>query len=213
MLVLLLLACSEYNVAGSSEHLGKDEDTAGDTPEGSAGTPEGDDPGNATTSDPPDEEEDEPCETPHVVRIGLSADDWWEGWIDGQHFGGVEHWWQTEWTTFELECGTYTLAVYATDLHQAISGFIGIVEVDGIVFSMTGDNKWKAQAGQATGNWHDPTYDDSAWTIPQGCEERSATGWWGSSPTDLTDQGAWWVWSQDCLGLGDTSFRLTFSLP
>ncbi len=215
MLLALLVACSDYEFSDGKREPGdrppRDEpgaetDTSaveGDTGDTGAGT-----------VDVPGEEGD-PCAATHTVRIGLAADDVWTAWIAGQELGPYEQWWETVWSTVELECGTYTLAVYATDAHQAISGFIGRVEVDGAVVAQTGDGSWKVYDGRppAGTDWHRTAYDDSAWGTGQGCEYGAATGWWGSSPADLTGAGAWWIWPRDCLALGDAAFRVTISVP
>lgn len=212
--VVALAACSEYGI--HDEKTGSDGETldAHDTADTAVDT------GTVDTGDPDTREDgpdpdtgSDPCASPHTVRIGVTADDWWEGWFLGQHFGPEEHWWETTWTEFQAECGTYTLAVYATDLHEAISGFIGQVEVDGVIVSQTGDGSWKVYPTDPGGSeWRRSDYDDSAWTAGQPCDVSAATGWWGNSPEDLTGAGAWWLWPRDCLALGDAAFRLTVTV-
>lgn len=210
MLLLTLLACTDYELQS-----GKDEPhdrpprdepaPATDT----SGVEDSGDPGGGTVPDDGD-----PCAATHTVRIGLAADDIWTAWIAGQELGPAEQWWETVWNEVELECGTYALAVYATDAHQAISGFIGRVEVDGVLVAQTGDGRWKVYDGDPGGTaWRRSVYDDSAWGTGQGCETSSATGWWGSSPADLISQGAWWIWPRECLALGDAAFRVTITVP
>lgn len=212
MLLSLAIACSDYEFqnekAEPREHTREEPGPETDTSAVADDTAE---PGEGTGEVP---DEGEPCEGTRTVRVGLSADDIWTGWLAGTEFGNVEHWWETGWTEFELECGNYVLAVYATDAHQAISGFIGQVEVDGVVKHQTGDGTWKVYDGNPGGSdWKRPAFDDSTWGTGEPCEYSAATGWWGSSPADLTGAGAWWIWPHDCLALGDAAFRLTFSVP
>jgi hypothetical protein len=204
-----LLACNEYELKSERDDPGdrppREHDPATDT---ATLSDTGTDPDAGTVPDDTDTDTD-PCSHTHTVRIGLAADDWWEGWFAGTHFGELEHWWETGWTEMKVECGSYTLAVYATDLHEAISGFIGEVYVDGELVAQTGDGTWKVYEGEpADPSWRTGGYDDSAWGTATECEYGSATGWWGSSPADLTGNGAWWIWPHACLDLGDAAFRV-----
>lgn len=204
----LLLACSDYGFSGDPPG------NQGGLHPGGPGqdTGEGDDSGEPWDPANPETGE-EPCEETRTVRFGLAADDVWTAWIAGQELGPVEQWWETSWNTVELDCGEHVLAVYATDAHQAISGFIAQVEVEGRIVAQTGDGTWKVYDGDPGGNdWKDPAYDDRAWGDGQPCEVGAATGWWGSSPADLTGAGAWWLWPRDCLALGDAAFRLRFTV-
>lgn len=210
--MFLLLACTDYELTKETrDPRGRPplEDTAVDTDADTTA---------ADTSEPddatiPSDDTTEPCSTTRTVRVGLSADDIWVGWLAGTEFGNVEHWWETTWTEFELECGTYVLAAYATDAHQAISGFIGQVEVEGTIVTQTGDGTWLVHEGDPGGSdWHHSRYDDSAWGPGVLCEVSAATGWWGSSPADLTSAGAWWIWPHDCLALGSAGFRVWFTV-
>ncbi|MFZ5479011.1 MAG: hypothetical protein ACOZNI_19730 [Myxococcota bacterium] len=209
MLIALLTACSEYEVSAKPDHgagdervpLGPDDEGEGDT---------GDDVGGGTVTEPDDDETtDEPCVGTKRVRIGLAADDYWEGWVDGVAFGSAEHWWEAAWYEMELSCGEHVVSVYATDLHQAISGFIAVFEVDGEPTRVTGDGTWRVTPGHGERGWQDPGFDDSGWDMGTSCETSSATGWWGGNPADLLSMGAWWIWSGECLELGDASFRTT----
>lgn len=213
MVLTFLIGCSDYEFAGDKVASGGPRHRRDSGEVDTAWDSGGEDPdtGGGAVEDPPDE--DEPCTTTKTVRVGVTADDWWEGWLGGQHFGEQEHWWETTWTDFELECGDHVLAIYATDLHQAISGFIGQVEIDGEIVAQTGDGQFKVYDGRLEGReWRQFEYDDSAWTTGEPCDVSSATGWWGYSPTDLTNAGAWWIWSGECLELGDASFRLAFTV-
>lgn len=205
MLSLLLLACSDYDLAGhAKEPRPRDERDTVDVIADSGGT----DTGAGDTGVVPYGGDD--CEAGRTVRIGLAADDVWEGWVDDVSFGTAESWWQATWTETQLDCGPHVLAVYATDMHQAIAGFIAVVEVEGTVVNTSADGSWKVVAGHGGAGWRSPGFDDSAWGPGQPCNTADATGWWGGSPADLLADGAWWLWPTDCLALGDGSFRLGF---
>lgn len=214
MIVALLFACTDYELTGGKPAAGgrrRQDDSASEDGAFDTAADDGEDTGGGAIPDETDTSS-EPCTSTKTVRIGVTADDWWEGWLAGQHFGEQEHWWETTWTELEVPCGEHVLAIYATDLHQAISGFIGQVEIDGVVVAQSGDGQFLVHAGQPEGEWQRASYDDSAWGVGQGCNYADATGWWGSSPTDLVSAGAWWIWPNDCLSLGDAAFRLPISV-
>ena len=67
----------------------------------------------------------DPCQglTQHV-RLMLTADDAWQGWMDGTVFNGPG---QNTWSTadtleWDLPCGDHALALYATDTAAVVSG-------------------------------------------------------------------------------------------
>ncbi len=210
-MLLLLVACSEYDLADHQK------DTRGREPHDTADVlvDSGDlDTGGADDTGvvPTGADSGDGCDAGRTVRIGLAADDVWEGWVDGVSFGTAESWWQATWTEAHLDCGSHVLSVYATDLHQAIAGFIAVVEVEGAVVNTSADGTWKVIPGHGGAGWKDAGFDDSTWGAGQACNRADATGWWGGSPTDLIADGAWWLWPQDCLALGDGSFRLRFEV-
>jgi hypothetical protein len=205
-MLTLLLACSEYEVTGKPTdpaEPGREPRDPVEELEGDTGDDRG---GGGTVTDV------DPCEGSKHVRLGLAADDYWEGWVDGVAFGSAEHWWEAAWTEMDLACGEHVISVYATDLHQAISGFIAVFEVEGEPVSVTGDGRWRVTAGHGARGWQEPGFDDSGWDVGTSCEESSARGWWGTSPVDLQEMGAWWIWSGECLNLGDASFRVTVTV-
>ncbi|MCK6505612.1 hypothetical protein L6R53_19805 [Myxococcota bacterium] len=211
-LLPLLAACSDYGFANPAPGNLDPLDTGRPGEEGDGGGGGGGDGGQPGGPTDPETEGD-PCEETRTVRFGLAADDIWTAWVGGQELGPVEQWWQTTWNEVELECGEHVLAVYATDAHQAISGFIAEVQVEGRVVARTGDGSWRVHDGDPGGNaWKDPAFDDSGWGTGLGCDVAAATGWWGNQPADLTGAGAWWIWPRDCLSLGDAAFRLRFTV-
>lgn len=211
MLLLLLLACSDYAVSGRKDEPGRGDRPPKDGPAADTGDlPAPDDGSGDGEGTVPDDGDG--CEGTRTVRLGLAADDVWTAWIDGNELGTAEHWWEATWFDLSLDCGPHVLAVYATDAHQAISGFVAAVEVDGALASVTGDGSWKVTAGHGAQGWHGAGFDDSGWGTGVPCEQGSATSWWGGSPEDLRALGAWWIWSGECLALGDASFRLTFDV-
>jgi hypothetical protein len=147
----------------------------------------------------------------YTVDLELTADDEWEGWIDGAPIGSGSGWSTVDAFSWTLQSGDHVVAVHAYDVARSIAGFIGQLSVDGVVVSQTGDGSW-VHVGSAPGaTWMDLTYDDSAWTTPAVCSNTSP---WGGRPTSLISAGADWVWwSSNCQALGETWFRLEFTLP
>ena len=211
MLITLVLSCSDYELSGDPVRA-RPRDGEGDNPANDTAGSADDDDDATGTGEASEQDDAEPCEGARHVRIGLAADDYWEGFIDGVAFGAAEHWWEAAWYEMELECGEHAIAVYAADLHQAISGFIAIVEVEGEPVTRTGDGAWRVAAGSGGSGWQEPGFDDSSWDVGTSCEATSAMGWWGDSPPDLRAAGAWWIWSGECLNLGDARFRITVNV-
>ncbi len=177
------------------------------------------------TSDDPDEPlitvqqygnatEVDPCDGfTQTVTVMLTADDAWQGWIDGTSFSAPN---QNAWNAFdtlewEMECGDHTLALYATDTAQAVAGVIAVVWVEGAVRFVSGPTDWTMLNTSPPSDWTDVTFDDSAWNIPQVC---SNTSLWGTSPQPFYDEGAQWIWwTTSCTDLGEAWLRLNFTVP
>jgi hypothetical protein len=211
MWTLLLVACSEYDLNGAV----KDPDAPPDRDRGSpdVDTEDALDTGGTASGTVTDDPGDTGCTSgSHHVRIGLAADDVWTAWLDDAALGTAESWWQTTWIDADVGCGPHVLAVFATDLHQAISGFIAAVYVDDELRTVTNDGAWRVTAGHGADGWRTAHFDDSGWSTGVPCEASSATSWWGGSPDDLRALGAWWIWSGECLDLGNGSFRWTFDV-
>ena len=52
-----------------------------------------------------------------------------------------------------------------------------------------------------------------SWSHPENAHFRQVTSYWGSAPATLRGLGAQWVWHQSCTSLGNSFYRLNFSLP
>ena len=184
----------------------------------------GDEGGLTVTSDDPDEpvivanqvgygEDIDPCDGyAQTVTVMLTADDSWRGWIDGTSFIGpnADSWTTSDTFEWELACGDHTLALYATDVAQSVSGVIAVVWVEGVVKFVSGPTDWTIVDTEPPADWTDVTFDDSAWNIPQVCSSSSI---WGASPQPFYDQGAQWIWwSTSCSDLGQAWLRLNFTV-
>lgn len=158
--------------------------------------------------------EPDPCDGfTQTVDLLITADDAWQAWIDGTEFTGPnsQSWSASDSFQWELPCGDHALAVYATDLAQAVSGLIAVVSVEGSVRFLSGPTNWTMLDSEPPAGWTDVSFDDAAWHIPEVCASRSI---WGSSPQPFYDAGAQWIWwSSDCSSLGEAWFRLNFTVP
>ncbi len=157
--------------------------------------------------------EADPCNgySQHVTIL-LTADDAWEGWLDGVSFSGPN---QNAWNAFDtlswdLPCGDHTMALFATDVAHAVSGVIAVVWINGVARYVSGPTDWTMYDQRPPAGWQDVTFDDSAWYIPQVCSSSVA---WGASPQPFYDQGAQWIWwTPSCSSLGEAWFRLNFNV-
>lgn len=152
-------------------------------------------------------------ELSHEITFILSADDEWEGDVDGVLLEDQAGSSTSNTYTFTLDSGPPVLAVHAWDTGFAISGYIAAVPVDGALGSRTGDGSWVEPGSSPAAGSEEPGFDDSAWGPPVRCDSSEVSYWWGSSPTDLTGMGAQWVWFGDCELLGEDWFRLDLDLP
>ena len=147
------------------------------------------------------------------VQLQVTADDACQAWIDGSEVTGSN---SSSWSSYDtasttLQSGDHAIAVYATDQHAVIAGFIAVVQVDGAAWSVTGDGSWLHSGSDPGSGWEDPAFDDSSWAVPISCSDTSP---WGSSPADLLAHGATWVWwTSNCRDLGEAWFRLDLTLP
>ncbi|MFZ5481626.1 MAG: choice-of-anchor D domain-containing protein [Myxococcota bacterium] len=179
----------------------------------------------AITSDDPDTpvagadqwgngEEPDPCDGfAQTVSIFLTADDSWQGWVDGTEFTAPN---QSAWNAFdtvefELACGDHALSLYAKDTGLVIAGVIAVVSVEGVVRFVSGPTDWTMTDTTPPSGWTDPAFDDSAWHIPEVCADTSP---WGSTPQPFYDLGARWIWwTTACRDLGEAWLRLNFTVP
>ncbi len=162
--------------------------------------------GNAVSADP--------CNglTKHVELL-LTADDAWQGYMDGTEFFGPNSstWSASDTLDWDLPCGDHTLGIYATDVSAAVSGVIAVVWIDGAVRFVSGPTDWTIVDTRPAADWNTVGFDDSAWNIPQVC---ASSAIWGTSPQPFYDQGAQWIWwTSSCGDLGEAWLRLNFSVP
>ena len=147
------------------------------------------------------------------VTLMLTADDAWDGWMDGTEFFGAnsDTWSASDTLEWDMGCGDHTLALYATDVAHAVSGVIAVVWVDGAVRFVSGPTDWTIVDTPPPSDWTDITFDDSGWNVPQVCSTSSI---WGASPQPFYDQGASWIWwTSSCSDLGEAWLRLNFTVP
>jgi hypothetical protein len=158
-------------------------------------------------------EDPDPCDGYlQSVELFITADDAWQGWIDGVSFSAPN---QNSWSAFdtldwELACGDHTLALYATDTAQAVSGVIAVIKVEGTVRFVSGPTDWSMLDSTPPAGWQDVGFDDSGWHTPEVCANTSL---WGSAPQPFYDLGAQWIWwTSNCTDLGEAWLRLDFTV-
>jgi hypothetical protein len=143
----------------------------------------------------------------HSVQLQITADDHWEGWINGEYIGEDGGYTTTTQVDFELPSGHHVLAIKATDTSFTINGLIASVDLDGESYSITGDGQWLASKQSPIATWIMPSYNDSDWDNAQAC---SSTYLWNQEPEALIEEGAEWIWYNfDCKrNIGTSWFRL-----
>lgn len=150
----------------------------------------------------------------YTVRIMLTADDAWEGWLDETAFTAPNQrdWTHSDTVEWELGCGPHTLALAASDQAYVTSGVIAVVWVEDEVRFLSGPDNWKISDGEPEAGWQAIVYDDSAWKVPEVCADTSPWGtYW---PAEFYTYGAQWIWwTSECRNLGKAWFRLNFSVP
>ena len=151
-------------------------------------------------------------EISHSVTLYLSVDDAWSGYIDGTSIGSGGGWSTVHTVTSTLDSGDHVLAIYGVDTGAAIAGFLAAVYIDGSLYSVSGDGKWKVGASGPSG-WTTAAYNDAAWGTGTACTSSQMSTYWGGAPASLRATGASWIWSQSCTSLGAGYFRLNLTLP
>jgi len=153
-------------------------------------------------------------EVDYEVVWDLTADDIWEGWVDGIYLDSQAGWNQVDSYTMTLDSGTHVLGVNGWDTGLAIAGYMAQVTVDGVAVSLTGDGSWRYTDSTPATGWDLAGFDDSTWGIPFACSDTSP---WGTDPADLLATGAIWVWydaAGDCRNALDNAwFRYELTLP
>ena len=152
-------------------------------------------------------------ESSYDVTLVLSADDEWEGWVDGASIGGEAGWSTADTVSLSWDSGSHAVAIHAWDTGAAISGFIASLTVSGVGTWVTGSADWLATTSSPSGSWSVAGYDDSAWSTPLPCPSSEVSSYWGGEPSSIVATGAQWIWVRDCIGLGEGWFRLEVDLP
>jgi hypothetical protein len=153
-------------------------------------------------------------ERTYVVELLLTADDAWEGWVDGTSIGGEGSWNTAERVSLTLDSGPHVVAVHAMDTGAAIAGFLAAVSVDGAVVSLSGDGAWRmAEAVPSDPSWTLASFDDSAWTAGTECSASDVSRYWNTTPSEITSLGARWIWPRGCTALDEAALRLRIDLP
>ncbi len=151
----------------------------------------------------------------HEVSITVTADDVVELYVDGvpQKLPNGDGWSYSDTVTLTLPSGPHLIAAYGDDVANVVSGFIGVVTVDGVTETVTGDGTWLAVDSTPGAAWADPKFDDSAWLPALPCDAADAAIWGTYWPADFYAAGAQWIWGHDCGALGTTWFRRELILP
>ncbi|MCC6624564.1 MAG: hypothetical protein IT385_25170 [Deltaproteobacteria bacterium] len=151
----------------------------------------------------------------HKVAITLTADNFYELWVNGENVAtDLGNWSSEDTIEVDLESGCHVIGIHAWGDGAVTAGMIAAVEIDGVVRWTTGDSKpeWSVTGPSApAGDWHDLFYDDSAWSDPRACV---GTSQWGTAVDPLLALGARWVWwNPECdEELSTAWFRLTFTV-
>jgi hypothetical protein len=147
------------------------------------------------------------------ITLILTADDSWEGWVDGKKLvaPNAANWGTSDTMTTTLSSGDHVIAVHAWDIYGLISAVNGVLEVDKKVWSYTGDKSQVLVTTKPSSTWTDVGFDDSAWSAAAKCTNTSP---WGGAPADINALGGKWIWwSARCEDLGETWIRWTVTLP
>ena len=159
-------------------------------------------------------EDPDPCKGfLQSMNLFITADDQWQGYLDGEELIGPNQYSWSSFDTFdwEVECGQHVLAISAQDSGQVIAGVIAAISVEGTVTYVTDTTHWRITDVEPDPTWVEVGFDDSSWNIPGTCSDTSP---WGSTPQPFYDLGAEWIWwTSDCRDLGEGWLRLEFSVP
>jgi hypothetical protein len=151
-------------------------------------------------------------EISYTISISATGDDVWQGYVDGVSYGTYAGWNTVDTITLTLDSGDHVFAAYAQDTGAAIAGFLATVRINGTLSYWTGRD-FVMVDNTTSPSWTAVGFDDSAWTRPLPCSAASVSSFWANQPTSLLSTGAQWVWHTSCTGLGDSYYRLEFSLP
>lgn len=152
--------------------------------------------------------------TKHHVAVTVTADNYYELWVNGEQLASDSgHWANEDRIELDLDSGCHVIGIHAWGDGSVTAGMIAAVEVDGVVRWTTGEGKpeWSVTGPDAPpGDWHDLFYDDSAWADPHAC---TTTSQWGTGVDPMLALGARWVWWNAACDdeLATAWFRLTFT--
>jgi len=153
--------------------------------------------------------------TRHHVAVTLTADNYYELWVNGTLMASdTGHWANEDVIELDLDSGCHVIGVHAWGDGAVTAGMIAAVEIDGVIRWTTGDAKpeWSVTGPDApAGDWHALGFDDSAWADPRAC---TTTSQWGAAVDPMLLLGAHWVWwNPECDDqLATAWFRLTFTV-
>lgn len=148
-------------------------------------------------------------EVDYDVALHVTADDAFEGYFDGVSVVTDTNWYDAHDAVAVMDSGPHVVAIHAWDLYGPPSGLLAAIEVDGAIWSLSGDADWVYTRTEPDPTWADVGFDDSAWSAPDVCDPSP----WGSQPTDLAATGAAWLWEGDCRTVGEGWFRVEMWLP
>jgi len=150
-------------------------------------------------------------EQSYMLNLFATGDDYWTAWVDGDEIGTFHGWNQSDEFDYEVDSGHHVIAVQVEDSGECIVGFMAELKVNGSIHSTTGSGAWLSTSQSPGGGWHVPAFNDNAWHAARACQD---TGPWETSPADLRQTGAEWVWPYaDCRQIGSGFFRLNLYLP
>lgn len=148
----------------------------------------------------------------YTVVIYGTGDDSWTGYIDGSTLGTWSGWSTVDSVTLTLNSGSHTFAAYAWDTGAAIAGFLSAVYINGTLTYYTGRD-FRVADSVSSSAWNTVGFADSSWGTPSTCSASDVSYYWSNQPASLLGTGARWVWHTGCTGLGDSYYRLNFTLP
>jgi len=150
------------------------------------------------------------------LEISITADDEWQGWLNGAPLPGINRgdWQRRDTFTTRLPSGEHVLAIHAYDKARVVAGLIAYVTVDGDAWYPSGASDYRVSTTRPPADWVDPDFDASAWPVASRCDTSSASVWGTYWPAPFYDVGASWIWwTPNCRSLGEGWFRLQITLP
>ncbi len=139
---------------------------------------------------------DEGLDCEYKVSLEITADDYYEAYLDSSLVGSDGTWANVDTFTTTTTAGTHLLSVVAEDAYNIQAGFIANLEADGMSYP-TGYGDWVGKKTAPASGWMTSgmTGGISDDNLVAGS---SCTSNWGSPSTGLDNVGAEWVWDKDC---------------